>query len=82
MPSRSYAGILFASLSAPALSPEEGFRLGRMRPRVGGAALAEVIGVMAALTIPPTPLDGIETQHLPALSRGWPSAWESWCNSA
>jgi hypothetical protein len=26
--------------------------------------------MVAALTIPPTPLDGIETQHLPAQSTG------------
>jgi hypothetical protein len=29
-----------------------------------------VIGVVVALTIPPTPLAGVETQHLPALSTG------------
>jgi len=31
-------------------------------------ALIWVLGLVAALTIPPTPLAGIQTQHLPVLS--------------
>lgn len=63
-----YAGIVIAALRAPATTETEGFRLGRARPWIGGAALVWVIGLVAALTIPPTPLAGIATQHLPALS--------------
>jgi amino acid transporter len=63
-----YAGIIIAALRSPAAARTEGFRLGRARPWIGGAALVWVLGLVAALTIPPTPLQGIQTQHLPALS--------------
>lgn len=33
-------------------------------------ALASVLGLVAALSIPPTPLAGIQSEHLPALSTG------------
>ena len=59
---------LLAALFAPPPSQGEGFRLGRARRWVGMAALLWVLGVVAALTIPATPLAGIQTQHLPALS--------------
>jgi amino acid transporter len=63
-----YAGILIAALQTPRDAATEGFRLGRARPWIGGAALVWVLGLVAALTIPPTPLAGIATRHLPALS--------------
>jgi amino acid transporter len=63
-----YAGIVIAALCAPPAPQADGFRLGRARRWIGGTALLWVLGVVAALTIPPTPLAGIETQHLPALS--------------
>ena len=63
-----YAGIVLAALRAPAAAPGEGFRLGRARIWIGVAALVWVLGLVMALTIPPTPLPGIKTQHLPALS--------------
>ena len=63
-----YAGIVIAALRAPAVAQTEGFRLGRARPWIGTAALVWVLGLVAALTIPPTPLAGIKTEHLPALS--------------
>ena len=63
-----YAGIVIAALRAPAVAQTEGFRLGRARPWIGAAALVWVLGLVAALTIPPTPLAGIKTEHLPALS--------------
>lgn len=63
-----YAGIIIAALHAPVVAQTEGFRLGRARVWIGGAALVWVLGVVAALTIPPTPLPGIQNQHLPALS--------------
>jgi amino acid transporter len=63
-----YAGIIIAALRAPTMEQTEGFRLGRARVWIGSAALVWVLGLVAALTIPPTPLAGIETQHLPALS--------------
>ncbi len=65
-----YAGIVIAALRAPASPPGEGFRLGRARIGIGIAALVWVLGLVLALTIPPTPLPGIQTQHLPALSTG------------
>jgi len=63
-----YAGIIIAALRAPVVVQTEGFRLGRARVWIGGAALVWVLGLVAALTLPPTPLAGIKTQHLPALS--------------
>jgi amino acid transporter len=63
-----YAGIVVAALRAPATGSTEGFRLGRARPWIGAAALAWVLGLSAALTVPPTPLPGIESEHLPAIS--------------
>lgn len=63
-----YAGILIAALCSAPLAASDGFRLGRARRWIGAAALVWVLGVVAALTIPPTPLAGIQTQHLPALS--------------
>jgi len=63
-----YAGIVIAALRAPPAPATGGFRLGRARPWIGGAALVWVLSLVAALTLPPTPLDGIATLHLPALS--------------
>jgi amino acid transporter len=63
-----YAGIVIAALRPPAVVQTEGFRLGRARSWIGGAALVWVIGLVAALTVPPTPLPGIQTEHLPAQS--------------
>ncbi len=63
-----YAGIVIAALRTPSDAAAEGFRLGRARPWIGAAALVWVLGLVAALTIPPTPLAGIATRHLPALS--------------
>jgi amino acid transporter len=63
-----YAGILGAALASPPPPTHAGFRLGAARSWIGGAALAWVAGVVLALTIPPTPVAGIATQHLPALS--------------
>lgn len=63
-----YAGIVVAALRQPASRATEGFRLGPARRWIGGAALVWVLGLVAALTIPPTPLAGIVTQHLPAIS--------------
>ncbi len=63
-----YAGIVVAALCVPTVARSEGFRLGRARLWVGGTALVWVFGLVAALTIPPTPLAGIQTEHLPALS--------------
>ncbi len=63
-----YAGIVVAALRAPAIRPSEGFRLGAARPWIGVAALLWVLGVVAALTVPATPLAGISTDHLPAVS--------------
>lgn len=63
-----YAGIVIATLCAPPVPRGAGFRLGRARRWIGVAALLWALGVAAALTIPPTPLAGIRTHHLPALS--------------
>lgn len=63
-----YAGIVIAALCAPPAPQRDGFQLGRARRWIGMAALLWVLGVVAALAIPPTPLPGIQTQHLPALS--------------
>ncbi len=63
-----YAGIVIAALRAPAATRAEGFRLGAAQVWIGRAALLWVLGVVAALTIPPTPLAGIDTEHLPAIS--------------
>jgi amino acid transporter len=63
-----YAGIVLAALCSAPPPAVGGFRLGRARPWIGGAALIWVLGVVAALTIPATPIAGIRTQHLPALS--------------
>jgi amino acid transporter len=64
-----YAGIVLAALRAPA-GARDGFDLGRGRPWIAAAALVWVLGLVAALTVPPTPLAGIRSQHLPALSSG------------
>jgi len=63
-----YAGIVAATLWAPAPRSGAGFRLGRLRPLIAVLALAWTIGVAAALTIAPLPIEGIATRHLPALS--------------
>jgi amino acid transporter len=65
-----YAGILIAALRAPPAdgTTGHGFSLGRWRGWIAGAALLWVLGVVAALTVPPTELPGIRTRHLPALS--------------
>lgn len=63
-----YAGIVIAALRGPTTPATDGFRLGRVRPWIGGAALVWVLGLVSALTIAPTPLAGISTQHLPAFS--------------
>ncbi len=63
-----YAGIVIAALRSNPQSASDGFRLGRARSLIGGAALVWVLGVVAALTIPATPIEGIRTQHLPAMS--------------
>ncbi len=63
-----YAGIIIAVLRYRPTTVTNGFRLGPARRWIGGAALVWVLGLVAALTIPPTPLAGITTQHLPALS--------------
>jgi amino acid transporter len=63
-----YAGIIIAALRCGTTTVTDGFRLGAARRWIGGAALVWVLGLVAALTIPPTPLAGIATQHLPALS--------------
>lgn len=63
-----YAGIIAAALLAPPAPPGDGFRLGRARPWIAGAALLWTLGVVAALTLPPTPVAGLRTLHLPAIS--------------
>lgn len=63
-----YAGIIIAALLAPPAPPGDGFRLGRARRWIAGAALLWTLGVVAALTLPPTPVAGLRTLHLPALS--------------
>jgi hypothetical protein len=63
-----YFGIIIAALRAPAGTQTEGFRLGPARVWIGVSAMVWVLGLVAALTIPPTPLAGIQTEHLPALS--------------
>ncbi|MBM3840996.1 MAG: amino acid permease [Verrucomicrobia bacterium] len=63
-----YAGIIIAALIAPPATQSDGWRLGRARPWIGTAALIWVLGVVAALTIPPTEVAGIRTRHLPLLS--------------
>jgi amino acid transporter len=63
-----YAGIIIAALRWWDTTATDGFQLGAMRRWIGIAALVWVLGLVAALTIPPTPLTGIATQHLPALS--------------
>ncbi len=67
-----YAGILVAALRAPpATGGDRGtFSLGRFRGVLAAAALVWVLGVVAALTVPPTEIPGIRTRHLPALSTG------------
>jgi len=65
-----YAGITVAAFRARAPVQGDAFRLGGARPWITGAALVWVLGVVGALTIPPTPLAGIATRHLPALSTG------------
>jgi amino acid transporter len=63
-----YAGIIIAALRYRTTTVTDGFRLGAARRWIGAAALVWVLGLVAALTIPPTPLAGIATQHLPALA--------------
>lgn len=63
-----YAGIIIAALRHRPTTVTDGFQLGAARRWIGGGALVWVLGLVAALTIPPTPLAGIATQHLPALS--------------
>lgn len=46
----------------------EGFRPGAARRWIGAGALVWVLGPVAALTVPATPLVGIAMQSLPALS--------------
>ena len=63
-----YSGTVIAALQTPTEAASEGFRLGRARPWIGGAALVWALGLVAALTIPASPIPGMATQHLPALS--------------
>jgi amino acid transporter len=63
-----YAGVVIAALWTPTAPPGEGFRLGWARPWVGGAALVWLVGLVAALTIPATPVAGLTEEHLPAKS--------------
>ncbi|MBM4010744.1 MAG: amino acid permease [Planctomycetes bacterium] len=63
-----YAGIVAAALWAPAAPVADGFTLGRLRVPVAGLALTWTLLVVAALTVPPLPLEGIATRHLPAIS--------------
>ena len=63
-----YAGILLAAIRAGSPPPAGGFTLGRARHIVGWAALAWVIGVTLALTLPATEFAGVATRHLPAVS--------------
>lgn len=63
-----YAGILLAAIRADASPPGAGFTLGGARPVVGWAALAWVVGVVLALTLPASEFPGVATRHLPAVS--------------
>ena len=63
-----YAGIIIAALRCHTTTVTEDFRLGAARRWIGRAALVWVLGLVTALTVPSTPLAGIQTQHLPALS--------------
>jgi amino acid transporter len=63
-----YAGIILAALRSRPAPSSNGFRLGQARTWIGWTALLWVLGVVAALTIPATPIAGIRTQHLPAIS--------------
>lgn len=63
-----YAGIVAAALRAPAAPTADGFTLGRLRVPVASLALVWTLLVVAALTVPPQPLEGIATRHLPAIS--------------
>jgi amino acid transporter len=63
-----YAGILLAAICAGSPPPEGGFTLGGARPVVGWAALAWVVGVVLALTLPASEFPGVATRHLPAVS--------------
>lgn len=63
-----YAGILLAAIRADSPPSAGGFTLGRARPLVGWAALAWVIGVTLALTLPASDFAGVATRHLPAVS--------------
>jgi len=63
-----YAGIVAAALRAPAAPAAAGLSLGRLRTPVAALALVWTLLVVAALTVPPLPLEGIATRHLPAIS--------------
>jgi len=63
-----YAGIIIAALRCHTTTVTEDFRLGAARRWIGRAALVWVLGLVTALTVTSTPLAGIQTHHLPALS--------------
>jgi amino acid transporter len=63
-----YAGIVAAALFARGTGQPRGTNQGLSRKWIGWAALVWTLGVVVALTAPPTPLPGISTQHLPAWS--------------
>ena len=63
-----YAGIVLAVLMTRVPPPTAGFRLGAARPVLGTLAFFWVLGVVLALTVPPSEIEGFETRHLPAWS--------------
>ena len=63
-----YAGIVLAVLITRVPPPTAGFRLGAARPVLGTLAFFWVLGVVLALTVPPSEIEGFETRHLPAWS--------------
>lgn len=63
-----YAGIVAAALWAPAGRGTGSSPLEPLRPWIAAAALVWTVGVVLALTVPPLPIPGIATLHLPAIS--------------
>jgi len=63
-----YAGIVAAALIAPPAPSPGGSAQATLRPWIAGAALVWSLGVVVALTVPPLPIAGVATHHLPALS--------------
>ena len=63
-----YAGIVLAVLMTRVPPPTAGFRLGAARPVLGTLAFFWVLGVVLALTVPASEIEGFETRHLPAWS--------------